>query len=43
MNLNCLFSRHKWMKVGGPRNAGGGRHTQTLKCTVCGELREYTS
>ena len=39
MNLKCLFGFHRWIKLGGPRNTGGGKFEQRYKCTRCYKVK----
>jgi len=43
MGFKCLFKGHKWVKIGGPTNIGGGKFRQELKCTLCGKRKMHVS
>jgi len=38
-NLKCLFGFHKWTKLGGPKNVGGGTFEQRYRCTRCYKVK----
>ena len=39
MNFKCILGLHKWTKLGGPRNVGGGTFEQRYKCTQCYKVK----
>jgi hypothetical protein len=43
MKLKCLFGKHKWTKVSGPRNIGRGVFEQRYKCTRCLKIKYIRS
>jgi hypothetical protein len=40
MNLKCLIGFHKWAKLGGPQNYGGGKFAQSYVCMVCRKTKK---
>ena len=38
MGLKCIFTGHKWKKLGGPKNVGGGKFEQRIVCSKCGKI-----
>jgi len=43
MKIKCILKGHKWEKVGGPMNKGGGGFEQKLRCIRCGKIKYHVS
>ena len=43
MKLKCFFGFHKWKKLGGPINVGGGKFEQKYICDLCKKIKRERS
>ena len=43
MKLKCLIGLHRWSKLGGPHNVGGGKFKQSLICVECKKTKQMIS
>ena len=40
--IKKMFHKHKWEKLGGKSNIGGGSFLQKYRCSECGAFAEST-